>query len=112
MVAAMSEPMMSHDAIGFYLLLQQVLKLVKVAQSGQGADEFFGEDHWYPILMRSNHAAEDYARVYFDRDHAEMAQLCRPPLMNGDYSRDFVDASSVMPGASPIDRTLHSTPRS
>ncbi|MFZ3361218.1 MAG: N-acetylglutaminylglutamine amidotransferase [Xanthobacteraceae bacterium] len=107
MVAAMSEPMMSHDAIGFYLLSQEVSKYVKVAQSGQGADEIFGGYHWYPILMRSNDAAEDYARVYFDRDHAEMAQLVAPPLMNGDYSRDFVDAFfDGYAGASPIDQTL------
>ncbi len=74
MVAAMSEPMMSHDAIGFYMLSQEVSKYVKVAQSGQGADEIFGGYHWYPALMRSNDATEDYARVYFDRDHAEMAR--------------------------------------
>ena len=91
MVAAMSEPMMSHDAIGFYLLSQEVAKYVKVAQSGQGADEIFGGYHWYPVLMRSNDATEDYARVYFDRDHAEMAELVAPDLMNGDYSRDFVE---------------------
>ena len=107
MVAAMSEPMMSHDAIGFYLLSQEVSKYVKVAQSGQGADEIFGGYHWYPKLLRSNDAAEDYARVYFDRDHAEMAGLVAPALMNGDYSRDFVEAYfRNCRGASPIDRTL------
>ena len=42
MVAAMSEPMMSHDAIGFYMLSREVSKYVKVAQTGQGADEIFG----------------------------------------------------------------------
>jgi asparagine synthase (glutamine-hydrolysing) len=90
-IAAMSEPMMSHDAIGFYLLSEEVSRHVKVAQSGQGADEIFGGYHWYPTLMQSNDAASDYARVYFDRDHDEMREALAPPLMNGDYSREFVE---------------------
>ena len=107
MVAAMSEPMMSHDAIGFYMLSHEVAKYVKVAQSGQGADEILGGYHWYPVLMRSNDAVGDYARVYFDRDHAEMAELVAPPLMNGDYSREFVDDFfRNCRSARPIDQTL------
>jgi asparagine synthase (glutamine-hydrolysing) len=90
-IAAMSEPMVSHDAIGFYLLSQEVSKHVKVVQSGQGADEIFGGYHWYPTLMQSNDAAADYARVYFDRDHDEMGEALAPTLMNGDYSREFVE---------------------
>jgi asparagine synthase (glutamine-hydrolysing) len=106
-IAAMSEPMMSHDAIGFYLLSQEVSKHVKVAQSGQGADEIFGGYHWYPTLMRSNDPTADYARVYFDREHDEMAQVLAPELMNGDYSREFVDAFfGNCKSASPIDKTL------
>ena len=107
MVAAMSEPMMSHDAIGFYMLSKEVAKSVKVAQSGQGADEIFGGYHWYPVLMRSNDPTEDYARVYFDRDHAEMAELVAPALMNGDYSREFVDRYfRECRSVRPIDQTL------
>ncbi len=57
--------------------------------------------------MRSNDATGDYARVYFDRDHDEMAELVAPALMNGDYSRDFVDAFfHNCRSASPIDKTL------
>jgi asparagine synthase (glutamine-hydrolysing) len=107
-IAAMSEPMMSHDAIGFYLLSEEVSKHVKVAQSGQGADEIFGGYHWYPKLMRSNDPNSDYARVYFDRDHEEMGLALAPAMMNnGDYSRDFVDNFfRDCRSASPIDKTL------
>ncbi|MFQ5406019.1 MAG: asparagine synthase (glutamine-hydrolyzing), partial [Candidatus Micrarchaeia archaeon] len=45
-VSHMSEPMVSHDAIGFYLLSNEVSKHVKVVQSGQGADEVFAGYHW------------------------------------------------------------------
>ena len=98
---------MSHDAVGFYLLAEEVSKYVKVAQCGQGADEIFGGYHWYPALMQSNDATEDYARVYFDRDHAEMAEVLSPSLMNGDYSREFVDEFfHTCRSATPIDMTL------
>jgi asparagine synthase (glutamine-hydrolysing) len=106
-IAAMSEPMMSHDAVGFYLLSEEVSKHVKVAQSGQGADEIFGGYHWYATLMRSNDPAADYARVYFDRDHDEMREALAPKLMNGDYTRDFVEKFfDTCRSARPIDKTL------
>jgi asparagine synthase (glutamine-hydrolysing) len=73
-IDAMSEPMMSHDAVGFFLLSKEVSKHVKVVQSGQGADEVFAGYHWYPKLLRSNDIVTDYGRVYFDRDHAEMRE--------------------------------------
>ncbi|MCB1512899.1 MAG: N-acetylglutaminylglutamine amidotransferase, partial [Hyphomicrobiaceae bacterium] len=37
-ISAMSEPMVSYDNIGFYLLSREVSKTIKVVQSGQGAD--------------------------------------------------------------------------
>ena len=80
-IEAMAEPMMSHDAVGFFLLSKEVSKHVKVVQSGQGADEVFAGYHWYPKLLRSNDVARDYARIYFDRDHAEMKEALHPALM-------------------------------
>jgi asparagine synthase (glutamine-hydrolysing) len=106
-VAAMSEPMMSHDAIGFYLLSEEVSRHVTVVQSGQGADEIFGGYHWYPPLMQSNDPVSDYVRVYFDRDHDEMRQALAPRFMNGDYSREFVERFLAgAPSSSPIDKVL------
>jgi asparagine synthase (glutamine-hydrolysing) len=106
-IKAMAEPMMSHDAVGFYLLSEEVSKYVKVAQSGQGADEIFGGYHWYPKMMQSNDPTADYARVYFDRDHDAMGEALNPALMNGDYSREFVDEFfRTCRSATPIDKTL------
>lgn len=106
-IKAMSEPMMSHDAIGFYLLSQQVAKHVKVVQSGQGADEVFGGYHWYPKMLRSNDPATDYARVYFDRDHDEMRETLDPRYIEEDYSREFIDEFFERKQDSrPIDATL------
>jgi asparagine synthase (glutamine-hydrolysing) len=106
-IQAMSEPMMSHDAIGFYLLSEQVAKHVKVVQSGQGADEVFGGYHWYPKMMQSNDPTSDYARVYFDRDHQEMREALDPRYIEEDYSREFVEGFFERERNSrPIDATL------
>jgi asparagine synthase (glutamine-hydrolysing) len=106
-IQAMSEPMMSHDAIGFYLLSEEVAKHVKVVQSGQGADEVFGGYHWYPKMMQSNDPASDYARVYFDRDHQEMREALDPRYIEEDYSREFVEGFFEREQNSrPIDATL------
>jgi asparagine synthase (glutamine-hydrolysing) len=107
-IAAMSEPMMSHDAVGFFLLSQEVAKHVKVVQSGQGADEIFGGYHWYPKMLGSRDPAPDYARLYFDRDHGEMESTLAPELVSQDFSRRFVEGFLAASGAaSAIDKVLH-----
>jgi asparagine synthase (glutamine-hydrolysing) len=106
-VTAMSEPMVSHDVIGFYLLSQEVSKHVKVVQSGQGADEVFGGYHWYPPMVEAKDPVADYAGVFFDRDHSEYRQIIDPELLGDDYSREFVQRHFAMPGARhSIDRAL------
>jgi asparagine synthase (glutamine-hydrolysing) len=106
-VAAMSEPMVSHDVIGFYLLSHEVSKHVKVVQSGQGADEVFGGYHWYPPLLAAKDPVDVYASVFFDRDHDEYAGVIAPELLGDDHSRAFVEHHFAMPGARHgIDRAL------
>jgi asparagine synthase (glutamine-hydrolysing) len=107
-ISAMSEPMMSHDAIGFYLLGREVSRDVKVVQCGQGADEIFAGYHWHAPMVETADALGAYRRLYFDRDHAEMKDALHPDYVNGDYSRHFVEkffADST--AATPIDKVLH-----
>src|SRR3982751_1076348 len=90
-IKAMSEPMVSHDSVAFYLLSEEVAKRVRVVQSGQGADEVFGGYSWYPSFLSVNDAAEQYQMSYFDWRHADMAKLLSKEYLSQDYSREFVE---------------------
>ncbi len=106
-IRAMSEPMVSHDVIGFYLLSERVSQHVKVVQSGQGADEVFAGYHWYPPLAESDDPVNDYARVFFDRDHSEFIQAVHPRFAGEDSSLAFIARHFGQPGARhPIDKAL------
>jgi len=107
-VRAMSEPMVSYDNIGFFLLSREVAKTIKVVQSGQGADEVFGGYHWYPPLRASNDPVVDYAAAFFDRSHARLAEHLSPDyLAERDESLAFVEAHFARPGADdPVDKAL------
>jgi asparagine synthase (glutamine-hydrolysing) len=101
-VEAMSEPMVSHDAVAFYLLSEQVAKHVKVVQSGQGADEIFAGYDWYPPLadVARARAVEAYTAAFCDRDRGELARIVEPAaLARTDVSRAFVSGHFAAPGA-------------
>ncbi len=106
-IVAMNEPMVSHDAIGFFLLSEEVKKHVKVVQSGQGADEIFAGYHWYPPMMTSTDPVADYKRHFFDRDHAEMSEALGDDWVSQDFSLEFVKRHFDEPGAElPIQKAL------
>jgi asparagine synthase (glutamine-hydrolysing) len=102
-LAAMSEPMVSHDCVAFYLLSEEVSKSVKVVQSGQGADEILAGYDWYPPLanVAREQTTEAYAKVFFDRDHADVLAIYTPEysLTAEDPSREFASTHQNAPGA-------------
>jgi asparagine synthase (glutamine-hydrolysing) len=101
-VNAMSEPMVSHDCVAFYLLGEDVSRHVKVVQSGQGADEVLGGYDWYPPLagVPRDGAVEAYSRVFFDRRWAAMEDVLMPEWMAPeDEPTAFIAAQFGQPGA-------------
>lgn len=107
-IAAMSEPMVSHDSIGFYLLSQEVSKHLKVVQSGQGADEIFAGYHWYPPLLESSNGASDYKKLFLDRDYDEYREAVNPNYVDANHANFFVDTRfNFKDGKYPADKALH-----
>jgi asparagine synthase (glutamine-hydrolysing) len=101
-IHAMAEPMVSHDVVAFDLLSERVSQSIRVVQSGQGADEVFAGYHWYPPLqgVDRERAVETYARAFFDRDAADMAQLVSDRYaVDGDPSLEFVRRHMSAPHA-------------
>jgi asparagine synthase (glutamine-hydrolysing) len=98
----MSEPMISHDAVAFFMLSEEVSKHVKVVQSGQGADEVFAGYDWYPPLaaVPREQAVSAYAAAFFDRPRGLLEQIVAPDyLPSADVSHAFVTEHFAAPGA-------------
>ncbi|MGH3266451.1 MAG: N-acetylglutaminylglutamine amidotransferase [Trebonia sp.] len=112
-IGAMSEPMVSHDCVAFYLLSQEVSRHVKVVQSGQGADEVFAGYHWYPPMgtpaaATLEGAVAQYRAAFFDRDAAGLrAMVAHGHLPEGDPAARFVTEHFARSGAETgVDRAL------
>ena len=90
-IAAMSEPIVGQDAVAFYLLAEKVSKVVKVVQSGQGADEAFAGYFWYPLMQAAQ--GTNLARFqpyYFDRSHTEFLQTVDSDYHGEDYTSQTI----------------------
>ncbi|QGW76496.1 N-acetylglutaminylglutamine amidotransferase [Pseudomonas alkylphenolica] len=105
---AMSEPMVSHDCIAFYLLSREVAKHCKVVQSGQGADELFAGYHWYPQVEGAQQPYGAYREAFFDRSFEDYAATVQQPWrLDHDAAGDFVRKHFAQPGASDaVDKAL------
>ncbi len=112
-IQAMSEPMVSHDVIGFYLLSQKVSEHVKVVQSGQGADEIFAGYHWYPPMIDASpeSAASDYAHAYFSYQKDDLTELLNTEFNDKDHALEMVSEYFATgfkrnPDSSALEQTL------
>ena len=109
-IEAMSEPMVSHDNVAFYLLSREVARSVKVVQSGQGADEVFAGYHWYPPMSEASEEIEIevYERSFSDRDQQQIERTVdRGHLVSRNVSHDFIAEHFRAAGAArPLDRAL------
>ncbi|MCX8086093.1 MAG: N-acetylglutaminylglutamine amidotransferase [Rhodocyclaceae bacterium] len=99
-IDAMAEPMVSQDAVSFYLLAERVSRTVKVVQSGQGADEIFAGYAWHAKMAAEPGPYLDrLKRHYFDREHAEFAEMLSAPYQTEDVTAARVAAKLSEPFA-------------
>ena len=106
-IAAMSEPMVSHDCVAFYLLSEEVSKSVKVVQSGQGADEILAGYDWYPPLadVAREQTTDAYAKVFFDRGHDDVLAILRPRVRDRRRRRAGSSSPPIRPRPAPTPRS-------
>jgi len=92
-VKSMSEPMPSHDNIGFFLLAKEVAKQVKVVLSGQGADEIFAGYHWiqkFANLSNTKNSFDIYRANVFDMNYQEYCKTVTEKWRIDDYASTYI----------------------
>jgi asparagine synthase (glutamine-hydrolysing) len=108
-IRAMSEPMTSHDSVAFYLLSEEVVRDIKVVQTGQGADEILAGYSWYQeIAAADGRGADRYRDAFFDREHDELDRMLGEPYaLDEDASEAFLHEHFARPGApTAVDQAL------
>lgn len=107
-IKSMSEPMVSHDCMGFYLLFMNMNADCQVAISGQGADELLAGYHWYPNLQKEEGLFENYRRSYFDASHVDLGRQISPTwFAESDVTGDLIrDHLTEQKGSLGLDRIL------
>lgn len=115
-ISAMSEPMTSHDNIGFFLLSHEVAKHVKVVLSGQGADELFAGYRCFQQLAQIEKNPFDlktYRQLVFDHTHEEIRASIMEKWQTADLSGAFIlkqfqnnNAEQLVDNALQVDATF------
>jgi asparagine synthase (glutamine-hydrolysing) len=107
-ISCMSEPMVGQDAAAFFLLSEYASKVVRVVQSGQGADEVFGGYFWYPLMSAATGSDLDRFRShYFDRDHTEWLETVATSYHGPDHTSKFIAEHLKQDTFNYIDKVLH-----
>ena len=101
-VAAMMEPMASHDVPAFYLHSQVVAEQANVVQSGQGADEIFAGYNYHRAAeaVPRDGVLDVFSEAFVDHTHQELSLILDPAwLVSTDVSRKLVADALNAPGA-------------
>lgn len=101
-VAAMMEPMASHDVPAFYLHSQVVAEQCNVVQSGQGADEIFAGYNYHRAAesVPREQALGVFREAFVDHTHQELAEILNPAwLAPTDVSHELLVDRLSAPGA-------------
>ncbi len=78
-IGSMSEPMVSHDCVAFWLLAENVKRDRSVVQSGQGADEILGGYSWYPPMLGASGTRHRHLRGGVLRPRPRGRAVAREP---------------------------------